>query len=46
MLPLSEYFSSVDSLVDDHVCALEEDEEEDVGLIFSKTKEGVPPSGP
>lgn len=33
VLPLSEYFSSVSHLVDEHVCLLEE---EDVRLIFSK----------
>lgn len=38
MLQLSEYFSSVGQLVDGHVCALEEDKEEDAGLIFMKTK--------
>lgn len=39
VLPLSEYFSSVSHLVDDHVCALEEDEEKDFELIFLKTEE-------
>lgn len=38
MLPLSEYFSSANHLVDNHVYDLEEDKEEDAELIFIKTK--------
>lgn len=37
VLPLFEYFYSADHLFDGHVCALEEDvEEEDARLIFLK----------
>ncbi|KAI5416319.1 hypothetical protein KIW84_041393 [Lathyrus oleraceus] len=34
---LSENFSSVGYLDDNRICVVEEDEEEDVGLIFTKT---------
>ena len=37
VLPLSENFSSVGYLNDNRICAVEEDEEEYVGLIFTKT---------
>ncbi|XP_050890983.1 uncharacterized protein LOC127096461 [Lathyrus oleraceus] len=37
MLLLSENFSSAGSLDDNRICAMEEEEEEDVGLIFTKT---------
>lgn len=38
VLPLSEYFPSVWHLVDDHICASEEDVEEEGGLVFKKTE--------
>ena len=37
MLPLSKYFSSVGYLDDNRICTVEEDKEEGVGMIFTKT---------
>ena len=37
VLPLSKNFSSAGYLDDNRICAVEEEEEENVGLIFTKT---------